>query len=269
LTVSIVIPARYNSSRFPGKPLALVKGITLLERVWRISQAAVTHVKDSAKLEVVVATDDERIARHVEGFGGTVVMTSSACRNGTERVYEAVSSSSSLPEIIVNIQGDAPLISPHFVAGIINAMRSDAEVQVATPAVRLSKESYDRMLQSKGAGIVSGTTVTFDKKGDALYFSKAVIPFMRSEPQTMDGTVPVFQHIGMYAYTMSALKRLIELPEGEFEKVESLEQLRALEHGIPVRVVQVSLGSRTLWPIDTPEDVKRVEEIIEREGELV
>ena len=119
----------------------------------------------------------------------------------------------------------------------------------------------------KGAGIVSGTTVTFAKNGNALYFSKGIIPFVRSAPA--NGEPPIFQHIGVYAYRADALKHYIHLPQGMFEEVEQLEQLRALEHGIPIRVVQVSLQGRTMWSVDNPQDVGRVEEIIRAEGELV
>ena len=119
----------------------------------------------------------------------------------------------------------------------------------------------------KGSGVVSGTTVTFAKNGDALYFSKGIIPFVRSAPAT--GEPPIFQHIGVYAYRAEALKRYIDMPHGMFEQVEQLEQLRAIENGMPIRVVQVSLQGRTMWSVDNPQDVARCEEIIRAEGELV
>ena len=256
----IVIPARYGSSRFPGKPLAQIRGRSLLERVWRISKG-VPGVN-----EVVVATDDARIAAHVQSFGGRAVMTSESCRNGSERVHEAILNLGISPKIVVNMQGDAVLMPPWVIGALVEAMQKDPTIQIAAPAVRLSKEQYQKLSATKAAGITSGTTVTFSKSGDALYFSKGIIPFARSLPE---GDPPVFQHIGVYAYTSESLKRYISLPMGMFEEVEQLEQLRALENGIPIRVVQVSFNGRTMWSVDNPQDVARVESIIDAEGELV
>lgn len=257
----IVIPARYGSSRFPGKPMALVAGTTLLERVWRIA-SAVQGVDG-----VFVATDDERIAAHVHGFGGRAVITSDACRNGSERVHEALELLKIEPRVVVNFQGDAVLMPPWIIGALVDEMKRDSSVHIATPAVRLSKEQYSAMNAMKSSGVVSGTTVTFAVNRDALYFSKGIIPFVRSMPEGKES--PVYQHIGVYAYTRKSLARYISLPVGMFEEVEQLEQLRALEHGIPIRVVEVSLQGRTVWSVDNPQDVPRAEEIIRIEGELV
>jgi 3-deoxy-manno-octulosonate cytidylyltransferase (CMP-KDO synthetase) len=256
----IVIPARYGSSRFPGKPLASIRGRSLLERVWRISKGV------SGVNEVVVATDDSRIAAHVQSFGGRAVMTSESCRNGSERVFEAIEKLGISPKIVVNMQGDAVLMPPWVIGALVEAMQKDPTIQIATPAVRLSKEQYESLAATKAAGITSGTTVTFSKSGDALYFSKGIIPFARKLPE---GEPPIFQHIGVYAYTSDSLKRYISLPVGMFEEMEQLEQLRALENGIPIRVVPVSFKGRTMWSVDNPQDVARVEAIIDAEGELV
>lgn len=256
----VVIPARYGSSRFPGKPLALIAGRSLLERVWRIAKAV------PGVSQACVATDDERIANHVRSFGGTAIMTSQACTNGSERVYEAMTLIKGSPSIVVNLQGDAVLMPPWVVGALVEEMQRDSSVQIATPAARLSKEQYESMLRSKERGIVSGTTVTFDGARNALYFSKGIIPFVRTAPAGAES--PVYQHIGVYAYRTEALKKYISLPVGQFEAVEQLEQLRALENGIPIRVVQVSLRGRTMWSVDNPEDVPRCEEIIGQEGEL-
>jgi 3-deoxy-manno-octulosonate cytidylyltransferase (CMP-KDO synthetase) len=256
----VVIPARYGSSRFPGKPLAPVAGRSLLERVWRIAQAVPSISR------VLVATDDERIAAHVRSFGGVAVMTSPTCTNGSERVHEALRQITEKPSIVVNLQGDAVLMPPWVIGALVDEMRRDPSVQIATPAVNLSTAQYESMLKSKGQGIVSGTTVTFGASGDALYFSKGIIPFIRSAPGGNQS--PVFQHIGVYAYRPEALARYITLPVGKFEAVEQLEQMRAIEHGIPIRVVQVSMQGRTMWSVDNPQDVARCEEIIAREGEL-
>jgi 3-deoxy-manno-octulosonate cytidylyltransferase (CMP-KDO synthetase) len=257
----IVIPARYGSSRFPGKPLAPITGRSLLERVWRIGKAV------EGVSRVVVATDDARIVEHVRSFGGEAVMTSASCQNGSERAYEAAQNLGSKADVIVNLQGDAVLMPPWVIGALVKAMTEDPSIQIATPAVRLNGDQYKSMSAMKGAGIVSGTTVTFAKNGNALYFSKGIIPFMRTAPAS--GEPPIFQHIGVYAYRSEALKKYINLPQGMFEEVEQLEQLRAIENGMSIRVVQVSLQGRTMWSVDNPQDVARVEEIIRAEGELV
>ena len=239
----------------------MVAGRSLLERVWRISKSV------SGVGRVVVATDDERISAHVAQFGGESVLTSPTCRNGSERVFEAVSKLRSPAETIVNVQGDAVLMPPWVISALVEQMRREPAVQIATPAVRLSREQLDSMMRMKAQGIVSGTTVAFDAFHNAMYFSKAIIPFMRS---TTSGELsPVYQHIGVYAYRPEALKRYISLPAGAFEEVEQLEQLRALEHGMPIRVVEVSMQNRTMWSVDNPQDVSRCEAIIKEEGELV
>lgn len=255
-----MIPARYGSSRFPGKPLAPIAGRSLLERVWRIAKAV------PGVSQVCVATDDERIASHVRSFGGTALMTSQSCTNGSERVYEALTLLNGSPSIVVNLQGDAVLMPPWVIGALVEEMVRDSSVQIATPAARLSKEQYESMLKSKEQGIVSGTTVTFDCFGNALYFSKGIIPFVRTAPSGEES--PVYQHIGVYAYRTEALRKYISLPVGRFEAVEQLEQLRALENGLPIRVVEVSLRGRTMWSVDNPQDVDRCEDIIAREGEL-
>lgn len=257
----VVIPARYGSSRFPGKPLAPVMGYSLLQRVWRIAKGV------PGVSEVVVATDDDRIRSHVEAFGGRAVMTSEGCRNGSERVCEALDTLGGSPRVVVNLQGDAVLMPPWVIGSLVEAMTKDSSIEIATPATRLSHDQLQRMSAMKQAGIVSGTTVTFSKSGDALYFSKGIIPFIRALPR--DGEPPVFQHIGVYAYTPDSLRRYNALPIGIFEEAEQLEQLRAIENGMKIRVVQVSMRGRTMWSVDNPQDVARVEEIIRAEGELV
>jgi len=257
----VVIPSRFSSSRFPGKPLAPVLGRSLISRVWQLARAV------PGVSSVYVATDSKEIAGHVEGFGGEVIMTSPQCRNGSERVWEAVNSLSRQPEVIVNLQGDAVLMPPWVIEALVREMQADSGVQIATPATRLTREQYDSMVAMKSKGIVSGTTVVFSKKREALYFSKGIIPFVREWPAT--GGSPIFQHIGVYAYRREALGRYVSMPMGELEQVEQLEQLRALENGVPIRIVDVSLRGRTIWSIDNPEDIDRVEQIIRAEGELL
>ena len=235
-------------------------GRSLISRVWNIAKA-VRGVE-----AVFVATDSDQIAEHVLSWGGDVLMTSASCRNGSERVWEAVAGLFSPPRVIVNLQGDAVLMPPWVIEALVLEMQRDPSVSIATPATRLTKEQYDSMAAMKSQGIVSGTTVTFSTSRDALYFSKTVIPHVREWPK--DGKSPIFQHIGVYAYTHQALKQYVELPMGPLEYVEQLEQLRALEHGMPIRVVDVDMRGRTTWSIDNPQDILRVEEIISAEGEL-
>jgi 3-deoxy-manno-octulosonate cytidylyltransferase (CMP-KDO synthetase) len=260
MTAVIVIPARKGSTRFPNKPMAPVLGKTLLQRTWLIAKA-VERVDD-----VVVATDDEGIRRHAEGFGAKVLMTRPDCRNGSERVFDAVRQLKPRPEIAVNLQGDAVLTPPWVIQTVVDELRKDPAIRLATPATRLDWKRYDEFVQSKSGGRVSGTLVVFDLHRNALYFSKGQIPFIRdrniAEP-------PIYRHIGLYGYRCAALEKYAALEPTPLESMEGLEQLRALENGIPIRVVPVDYRERTHWSIDNPEDVAKVEEIIRREGELV
>ncbi|MAJ62925.1 MAG: 3-deoxy-manno-octulosonate cytidylyltransferase [Alphaproteobacteria bacterium] len=258
-SVAIIIPARYGSSRFPGKPMAPIAGVPMLERVWRIARA-VPHVG-----QVIVATDDQRIVDLVTGFGGYAVMTPESCRNGTERSLAAINQMADKPDIILNLQGDAVLTPPWILEALVNAMLANPDLPMATPATRMSAAQVDDLVASKADGQVGGTTVTFDYTGRALYFSKRVIPFIRG---THDAP-PVYRHIGLYAYRQATLERLCQLQPGPLETVEQLEQLRALENGIPIQVVTVDYRGRTHWSVDAPDDVTMVEKLIAEEGELV
>ena len=259
MRVAIIIPARYASKRFPGKPLVKIAGIPLLERVWRIAQLAGGD-------EVCVATDDERIADLVKSFSGEVVMTDPECRNGSERVLEAAKKLKTCPDVVVNLQGDAILTPPWILKALIDEMKNNKNATVATPAVRLTKTQLEDLREAKLAGNSGGTLVVFDNQHRALYFSRSIIPFERSQN---DGEYSnVYRHIGLYAYTMSALEKYVAMPESRLEKIEKLEQLRLLENGIPLRVVEVDYRGRTHCSIDTPEDAKKAEEIIAKEGEL-
>lgn len=259
MSVLAVIPARYGSTRFPGKPLAKIAGRMMVERVWRIAAAA------PGVDRVVVATDDTRILEAVEAAGGEAVMTDEACRNGTERALDAMKRLNSDAEIIINVQGDAPLIPPWVIGGVAEAMRADPSLQMATPAVPLPPETEAMMREAKAKGSASGTTVVFNKAMDAMYFSKNVIPFRRKPGEG----APAYQHIGLYGYRRDTLEQLVALDPTPFELTESLEQLRALENGIPIRVVLTDYRGRSAWSVDAPEDAVRVEDIIAREGELV
>ncbi|MFN3834542.1 MAG: 3-deoxy-manno-octulosonate cytidylyltransferase [Glycocaulis sp.] len=259
MSVIAVIPARFGSTRFPGKPLHEIAGIPMVERVRRLALAAPSVTR------VIVATDDERIASAVEGFGGEAVMTPAGCRNGTERVYEAVKGFAAPGDVILNLQGDAPLTPPWVIEAVAGVMAAEPSLPMATPAVALDEAAYAKMAEAKARGEVGGTTVVFGLDMNALYFSKAVIPFQREKSA---GT-PVYKHIGLYAYRFATLVRLVALEPTPLEQAESLEQLRALENAIPVRVVLTSYQGRTPWSVDSPRDAEIAAEIIAREGEIV
>lgn len=259
MSVIAVIPARYGSTRFPGKPLHLIAGTAMVERVRRLALAA--HSVD----RVIVATDDTRILDAVTAQGGEAVMTPESCRNGTERAYEAVKGFAAPDDVIINLQGDAPLTPPWVIEAVAAQMRADPALAMATPAVALSDDAYAKMADAKAQGEVGGTTVVFDRQMNALYFSKAVIPFQREKSA---GT-PVYKHIGLYAYRFGTLARLVSLEPTPLEKAESLEQLRALENAIPIRVVLTDYRGRTPWSVDSPRDAQIAADIIAREGEIV
>lgn len=267
----IVIPARYGSTRLPGKPLVQIKGHSLLYRVWRLAKNA------RSIDEVFIATDDQRIQKHAQNFGAQVLMTSADYPTGTDRVFGAIEQLPQKPEIIINLQGDAVLTPPWIIQSLIDALVNDSSTKMATLATHLTWVQYDDLVKSKTISKSSGTTVSFDKNGDALYFSKNIIPYVRNRPVVDDNNStnksnlmsPVFKHVGMYGYRYDTLKEFVSLPQSPLEKVESLEQLRMLENGIKIKVVVVDVKGRSMWSIDSPEDVVKVEGIIEREGELL
>ncbi len=260
LKAKIIIPARYGSTRFPGKPLASVAGVPLLQRVWAIGVSVLG--KDGA----AVATDDERIAEFCAKIGAECVMTSTDAANGTERVRDALAQMPADVEAVLNLQGDAVLTPPWVVRAVLDAMTADSSVEIATPAVKMSRNAYDALRQAKAGGEVGGTTVVFDNRRDALYFSKSVIPFVRDNS---GDDIPAYRHIGLYAYRRAALDRLTALPAGVLENSEKLEQLRALENGMKIRVAVVDYRGRSHTGIDSEADLRRAERIIAAEGELL
>ena len=261
MDIAIVIPARYGSKRFPGKPMAPIRGASLLHRVWLIARA-VTGVS-----QVYVATDDERVAAHASGFGAEVIMTSPECENGTVRVHQAMRSLPRPPDAVINFQGDAVLTPPWVLQGLVDAFHTDPTAQLVTPAVHLSWDELANLRKSKEITPFSGTVVVFDRTMNALYFSKTIIPSLRSRDP--ERPPPVYRHIGLYGYRMGTLDQLAALAPTPLEQAEGLEQLRALENGIPIRVVLTDYRGRTHWSVDSPEDAAIAEALIARDGELV
>ncbi|MEX0348369.1 MAG: 3-deoxy-manno-octulosonate cytidylyltransferase [Paracoccaceae bacterium] len=264
MSVLIVIPARYPSSRYPGKPLVPLKGATgksqtLIERSWRAA-CAVSGID-----RVVVATDDDRIREASEGFGAEVVMTSDTCRNGTERCAEAHEALGGAYEIIVNLQGDAPLTPHWFVEDLVAALRQRPGAGVATPVLRCDGAALNSFLHDRKHDRVGGTTAVFSANQTAMYFSKEVVPFT-SQTYADDAPTPVFHHVGVYAYRPEALSSYPTWPIGPLEELEGLEQLRFMEQGHRVHCVEVDAKGRQFWELNNPEDVPRLEAMMKDMG---
>ena len=262
MSVLIAIPARYASTRYPGKPLVVLRGPdgekTLIRRSWEAAMA----VKGVDR--VVVATDDLRIADHAAGFGAEVIMTSSTCQNGTERCAEVVQH---LPgyDVVVNLQGDAPLTPPWFVEGLVAGLLADAAADIATPVLRCDGRAVAGFLADRRAGRVGGTTAVFGATGRALYFSKEVIPYT-GQIYADDAATPVFHHVGVYAYRPAALAAYASWPTGPLERLEGLEQLRFLEQGRRVLCVEVMANGRQFWELNNPSDVAVIESMLHQMG---
>ncbi|MEM7696297.1 MAG: manno-octulosonate cytidylyltransferase [Pseudomonadota bacterium] len=260
MSVVAVIPARYPSQRFPGKPLQMLKGASgtarsLLER----THAAAAAAKGIDR--IVVATDDERIADHARPFAD-VVMTSDQCRNGTERCAEVLQTLKSPPDIVLNVQGDAPLTPPDFIEALIDGI---GDAGMATPILPCTRAMLERFREDRRAGRVGGTLAVTARDLSALYFSKEVIPFA-DRITTEAAAQTVFHHVGLYAYRPDALAAYMAWPPGTLEMREGLEQLRFLENGARVRCVPLDAKGREFWELNNPVDVARVEAALAAAG---
>src|ERR1700741_2546304 len=235
-----VIPARYASSRFPGKPLVDILGKSMIQRVYE-------QAKKSSKLsDVVVATDDERISTHVKAFGGQVVMTEANHPSGTDRCFEALKKSGKEYTYIINIQGDEPFIDPSqidLLAGVC-----DGKTELAT--LMIPVDSHEVLFDT------GEVKITMNNKHEALYFSREVIPHIKGvDKKDWHKHFPYYRHVGMYAYRADVLKQITTLAPSSLEKAESLEQLRWLENGFKIKLAITNFDSHC---IDTPEDVDKV-----------
>ena len=257
MRTAIIIPARYASTRYPGKPLAMLtqgdgSRKPLIQMTWE-SACQVTGID-----AIHVATDDDRIAEAAQGFGAQVLMTSPTCRNGTERCAEAAQTLDA--DVIVNLQGDAPLTPPWFIEALIAEMRAPS-VAMATPVVQVDAQTYAHFTEDRRQGRVGGTTAVFDRARNALYFSKEVLPWL--DPAKIDhADIPVWHHVGVYAYRPAALAAYMAWDEGPLERLEGLEQLRFLENGHPVRCTPVDARGRVFWELNNPQDVPRIEALL-------
>jgi 3-deoxy-manno-octulosonate cytidylyltransferase (CMP-KDO synthetase) len=260
----IVVPARFGSSRLPGKPLALIAGRTLLERVAAVACAAAAQL---GACKVLVATDDDRIAEHASALGVSVAMTSSELASGTDRAFLAAQQLETKPVRVINLQGDAPFIPASIVTGVMQALR-DGAADVATPVVQLDWSQLDGLRAHKQITPFSGTTCIRAANGRALWFSKAVIPAIRNEDRLRQQPFsPVWQHLGLYGYGMAALEWFAGAPPSTYEVLEGLEQLRFLEGGWTIDTIPVEIQAHWLSGIDTPEDLAMAEDMIARFGD--
>jgi 3-deoxy-manno-octulosonate cytidylyltransferase (CMP-KDO synthetase) len=240
-SVVAVIPARYGSTRLPGKPLAPIAGRPMIQHVVeRVQQA-------QSVTRVVVATDDDRIKKAVEGFGGEALLTRSDHRTGTDRVAEVATHLQA--DIYVNIQGDEPLIDPGTIDAVVSEMLEDESVQIATPCSAITQKN-----EIMDPNVVKAVR---DFEGNALYFSRAPVPWVRDS----GGLVAVihWKHIGLYAFRRDALLEFPTLPPGELERIEQLEQLRWLENGFHIRVVETEYDAVS---VDVAADIERVEQLL-------
>lgn len=264
MPVLLVIPARYASTRYPGKALVPLTGVngqkkTLIHRSWEAAMQV------SGIDRVVVATDDARIRAEAERFGAEVVMTSGACENGTERCAEAHDSLGARFDIVVNLQGDAPLTPPWFVEALVTALDAHPTAEVATPVLRTTGRALAGFLEDRRAGRVGATTAVFGIDRQALYFSKEVLPYT-TQDYPAETLTPVFHHVGVYAYRPSALGAYPRWKAGPLESLEGLEQLRFMERGRPVLCVEVGARGRQFWELNNPEDVPRIEAMLAEMG---
>jgi len=236
------IPARYHSTRFPGKPLALIAGKPMIRHVYERA------VSSSGLCEVCVATDDERILACVRGFGGRAVMTEKSHRSGTDRICEAAQKMGLHDDdLVVNIQGDQPIFDPSVISRLVKPFRDEMSIQMTTLKCRIRDERH--ALNQNHVKVVT------DNRGFAVYFSRHSIPFYRDAGSSRT----YYKHLGFYGFRMGFLMEFTRLPVGVLESAESLEQLRALEHGFRIRVVETPFDSTE---VDVPEDIVTVEEIL-------
>ena len=244
-----IIPARYASTRFPAKPLAMLGGKTVIQRVYE----QVAGVLDDA----YVATDDERIEAAVKAFGGKVVMTSVHHKSGTDRCYEACTKIGGEFDVVVNIQGDEPFIQPEQLESIKACFLKDETTQIATLVKAFSPSDGLAALQNPNT-----PKVVVDEQMHALYFSRSVIPYIRNKrPEEWLESHRFYKHIGLYAYRADVLQQITSMTPSALEVAESLEQLRWLENGLVISVGETTIET---IGIDTPEDLQRAELFLKR-----
>ena len=256
----IVIPARYGSSRFPGKPLADIAGVSMVMRVATAAKEAVAVIGDAA---FVVATDDARIEDHCRRHGAPVVMTDPALPSGSDRARAAADAVAPACDFIINLQGDAPFTPASHAAAVANLLQAGA-CDIATPVIRLDWQALDALRAAKITTPHSGTTALIAEDGCALWFSKNILPALRNEAalRRESELSPVYRHVGLYGYTRKALQKFTQTPVSRYEALEGLEQLRALEAGMVIRCAVVQPPDISTSGVDTIEDLARLNKLL-------
>ncbi|WP_213271044.1 3-deoxy-manno-octulosonate cytidylyltransferase [Hyphomonas sp.] len=262
----IVVPARYGSTRLPGKPLAKIAGKTMVSRVAGLARRAADTLGKGA--EFVVATDDTRILEYCRDQKINVVMTDPALPSGSDRALAAVDGLGMSPDFVVNLQGDAPFTPVGHVVAVVRALETSG-ADAATPYIRLSWAALDQLRGHKAQTPFSGTTLVKDPKGRAIWFSKNILPAIRKEPELrkLNDLSPVCQHVGLYGFRLDTLRRYCAIPESYYERLEGLEQLRLIENGFSVQAVEVTPGRIAIPGIDTAEDIALAERLVLELGE--
>ena len=269
MKTAIIIPARYGSTRLPAKPLAMIAGKTMLQRVVEIARLA--QSKDPKNITLYVATDDSRITDHCDQLCVPWLMTPGSCLTGTDRALAAMQLLPSRPDFVLIFQGDAPLTPPDFLEAMIEGFRAEPDtIDMITPVTQMTWEQLDKLRESKKTTPFSGTTAVLLPNLDAVWFSKNIIPAMRKEDKLREASPllsPVYRHIGLYGYSPKMLETYVTLLEGHYEAMEGLEQLRVLEHGYKIRAAIVGYAGRpSMSGVDSPEDITRAEELIKKHG---
>lgn len=269
MKLAIAIPARYGSTRFPGKPLAMISGKSMLQRVLEVAHKAAEPYDD---ITVFVTTEDKRIAEHAAELGANCINTPQSCPTGSDRVLSAIRQLNDWPDFIINLQGDAPFTPPAVIRQIFDAFKANPRAEVITPVHQLSWKDLDRLRKAKETTPFSGTTAIINKEKRALWFSKTIIPAIRKEDElrAQNNISPIHQHIGLYGFRSDILKKFCELPQGTYEQLEGLEQLRMLENGIHIQTVNIDIEEGLIQSgIDSPEDIERAENYIKTHGEPI
>ena len=264
----IVIPARYGSTRFPGKPLALISGKTMIERTYDIAKKAASKLD----CEILVSTESEKILDFCIEKSMNCIITSNDCKTGTDRVCETIKNLDYKPDFILNLQGDAPLTPPWFLQKMIEEFEKNSDIDIVTPGYRMKWDELDKMRKDKKETPFTGTTIIMNQStNDAIWFSKNIIPVIRKEEKYREQSEysPVIRHIGLYGYSYDMMLKVSDLKESYYEKYEGLEQLRFIENGYKIKIAIVDYRGRpSSSGVDNLEDIRRAEEIIEKYGEL-
>lgn len=251
MKIAIIIPARYGSTRFPGKPLAMLGGKTMLGRVVDLARDAA-----AGEASITVTTDDQRIADHATEIGVECIRTGE-CATGSDRVLAAAKQMRDKPDFLINLQGDAPFTPVTAIRAIIAAAQDSLAPAVVTPVHQLSWDGLDRLRENKKTTPFSGTTCVRQSNRDAFWFSKNIIPALRKEDRSQPLS-PVFQHMGLYGYSYEALEAFCGWPQSHYEQLEGLEQLRFIENGVAIKTVAIDVD-HIHSGIDSPEDLARAE----------